>query len=183
MENLKTLMIQIKRGDKNSFADLYRVYFHRIHSFLQGLLQDRILAEEITQDVFFRLWVNREKLNPEMMLESYLFTIAKNTVINIYKQRSTEQKYLQAQVETMETSTTEENLYYKELQKLIDTTVEAMPQQQRIIFRLSRNEGLQNTEIASQLHISKRTVEKHISNALTTLRKTIGKNYLLFFSL
>lgn len=183
MDDTPALISKIRQGDKNSFALLYRTYFSRIFAFLNGLLQDKELAEEITQDVFFRLWLNREKLDPEMPFNSYLFSIAKNTVINFYKQKETEQRYLKLRCEPEEISETEENIYYKELQQLIDRAVEAMSQQQRYVFRLSREEGLSNAEIASKLNISKRTVEKHISNSLSALRIVIEKNYLLLFLL
>lgn len=179
------LIEKVKQGDKDSFTTLFRVHYPRIHSFLSSLLKDRELAEEITQDVFFRLWINREQLNPDLSFDSYLFNMAKNTVINIHKKRGVEQRYMDAhsaeEATAKDTTDTEEQLYYKELQLLIDEAVTLMPPQQQHIFRLSREQGLKNAEIAEKLNISKRTVEKHISNSLNILRKVIENNYLLFF--
>ncbi|MEG2067635.1 MAG: RNA polymerase sigma-70 factor, partial [Tannerellaceae bacterium] len=179
MDISKALLVRIKQGDKEAFAQLYRAYHPRICSFLYGLLQNSGLAEEITQDVFFRLWLNKEKIDPDMAFNSYLYSIAKNTVVNFYKKKAAEQKFLLAKREEEAVSETEEKLYYKELQGLINAVVESMPYQQRTVFRMSREEGLLNAEIASKLNISKRTVEKHISNSISTLRKVIEKNQFL----
>lgn len=178
------LVLQVKKGDKSAFAQLYRSHYPRIFSFLRTLLKDSFMAEEITQDVFFRLWVNREKLDDTMPLEPYLFSMAKNTVLNFYKRKETEKRYLENQRETEEAEEQiEQELYGKELQRLINDAIDAMPVQQQKIFRLSREEGLLNAEIAEKLQISKRTVEKHISNSLSQLREVISKNYLLCFFL
>lgn len=176
------LIRRIKEGDKTAFSQLYRSYYPRIYSFLYTLLKDSPLAEEITQDVFVRLWINREKLDETASPDPYFFSIAKNTVLNLYKKKQVEERYLESlQVHTEER--TEQELYYKELLHLIDDTVDKMPTQQQRIFRLSRDEGLLNAEIAEKLQLSKRTVEKHISNALSQLRDVINNNYLFFFFL
>lgn len=172
------LISQIKNGDKAAFSQLYRSHYPRIYSFLLTLLKDASTAEEITQDIFFRLWINREKLDDTLPLEPYLFSMAKNTVRNLWQRKEIEERYLNGQEEGLEEQT-EQNLYYKELLRLIDEVLDSMPPQQQKIFRLSREEGLLNAEIAEKLQISKRTVEKHISNSLSLLREEIKKNYLL----
>jgi RNA polymerase sigma-70 factor (ECF subfamily) len=176
------LIAQLKKGNKSAFSQLYRYHYPRIFSFLYSLLKDRFLAEDFTQDLFFRLWVNREHLNEEMPLDPYLFTIAKHTVLNFYKKREVEKRYFEKLADEPE-SPIEENVYCKELQRLINKAIDSMPAQQQKIFRLSREEGFTNAEIANQLHISKRTVEKHISNSLKLVRRIIEKNYLLCFFL
>lgn len=173
-----SLIAQLKRGNKLAFSQLYRYHYPRVFSFLRTLLKDRFLAEEITQDVFFRLWINREYLDDKLPLDPYLFSMAKHTVSNFWKKKEIEERYLENLSEKTE-DTIEENLYCKELQRLIDEAIHAMPPQQQKIFRLSREEGLLNAEIAERLHISKRTVEKHISNSLEILRQVIKRNYLL----
>lgn len=178
------LVLQVKKGDKSAFSQLYRSHYPRIFSFLRTLLKDSFMAEEITQDVFFRLWINREKLDHTLPLDPYLFSMAKNTVLNFQKRKETEERYLEYQhKEEQAEEQIEQALYGKELQNLINAAIKTMPAQQQKIFRLSREEGLLNAEIAEKLQISKRTVEKHISNSLSQLREVISKNYLLCFFL
>ena len=178
-----TLVNELKRGNKLAFSHLYRMHYAKIYAFLRTLLNDEFLAEEISQDVFFRLWVNRESLDSQVQsLEPYLFTLARNTVHNFHKRKAVEANYLKTLEETTANSV-EDNIYYQELLILINSAIDAMPPQQQKIFRLSREQGLQNTEIAERLHISKRTVEKHISNSLQDLRKVITKNYIFLILL
>ena len=88
-----------------------------------------------------------------------------------------EQDFLTHLKQTIENEeSTENQLVFQEIQALINRTIQSMPPQQRKVFQLSREESLQNAEIAERLHISKRTVEKHISNALTLIRKTLTRH-------
>jgi RNA polymerase sigma-70 factor (ECF subfamily) len=180
--DVPSLIAQLKSGNKLAFSQLYRYHYPRIFSFLYSSLKDRFLAEDFTQDLFFRLWVNREHLDEDMPLDPYFFTMAKHTVLNFYKRKEVEKRYLETLTGEPE-SPIEENVYCKELQRLINEAIDSMPAQQQKVFQLSREEGLANTEIANQLHISKRTVEKHISNSLKLVRRVIEKNYLLCFFL
>lgn len=177
------LVSQIRKGNKLAFSQLFRMYYPKLFTFIQGLLADRPLAEEITQDVFLRLWINREKIDLRLSFDSYLYTIAKNIVLNFYKKKEIEQRYIDHTLHALDTETPEAEapFYYQDLLALVEQAVSEMPPQQQKVFRLSREEGLLNAEIAQKLGISKRTVEKHIYSSLTFLRKIIEKNYLLFF--
>lgn len=177
------LVSQIRKGNKLAFSQLFRMYYPKLFSFIGGLIKDRPLAEEIAQDVFMRLWINREKIDPGLSFDSYLYTIAKNIVLNFYKKKEIEQRYIDHTLRALDagTSDAEEHFYFKDLLALVEQAVSEMPPQQQKVFRLSREEGLLNAEIAEKLGISKRTVEKHIYSSLTFLRKMIDKNYLFFF--
>lgn len=178
-----SLINELKRGNRLAFSQLYRMHYPKIYAFLRTLLRDEYLAEEISQDVFFRLWVNRESLDESVQsLEPYLFTLARNTVNNFHKKKSVEENYLNS-LEEESDNPIENSIYYKELLTLINSAIDQMPAQQQKIFRLSREQGLQNAEIAEKLHLSKRTVEKHISNSLEDLRSVITKNYILLIFL
>lgn len=177
------LVSQIRKGNKLAFSQLFRMYYPKLLTFIHGLLADRPLAEEIAQDVFLRLWINREKIDLRLSFDSYLYTIAKNIVLNFYKKKEIEQRYIDHALHALDTETPEAEapFYYQDLLALVEQAVSEMPPQQQKVFRLSREEGLLNAEIAEKLGISKRTVEKHIYSSLTFLRKIIEKNYLLFF--
>lgn len=181
---MKETIIKIKAGDKEAFASLYKIYYPKIYGFVYRILRDKHLAEDVTQEVFFRLWVNHQSLNEDMAYDSFLFTIAKNITMDIHRKNTLDSDYRHNQY-TINTephvNETSSLMDFADLQKIIDETVNNMPYQQQRIFRLSRTEGLLNEEIAFQLGISKRTVEKHISNSLKTIKEIIKNNYLIFF--
>jgi RNA polymerase sigma-70 factor (ECF subfamily) len=145
-------------------------------------MKDKTAAEEITQEVFFRLWINHKILNPKMSCDSYLYSIARNIVINNFRKFEVEKKYYDEMLQNpVKEDDPGDKMDFLELQKLIAQAIDTMPPQQQLVFRLSREEGLLNEKIAQKLNISKRTVEKHISNSLKILRKLIEDRYSLFF--
>lgn len=182
---MRNIISRIKSGDKDAFSELYRTYYPKIYTFVHKTLKNKGLAEEITQEVFFRLWVNHQSLDETMSYDSYFFTIAKNISMDIYRKNAIEMNYQNERLsEDTEpyTNDTTSQIDFSDLQKLIETAVYKMPQQQQLVFRLSRTDGLLNEEIAQKLGISKRTVEKHISNSLKIIKKIVRNNYMLFFT-
>ena len=157
------------------------LYFPKLKLFLSGFLDSEAEAEDLAQDVFVKLWQNRLSLAEVENLNAYLYRIAKNTLYT-YLDRSyspntipMEESFHIASVEELE-----EIVFAKELEELIEVTIEKMPPKRKAIFCMSRKQGLSNDEIAFQLNISKRTVETHISAALTDLRKVISVLMLFF---
>lgn len=167
----------ISMGDSKAFESLFMLYFPRIKGFINGLLQNNEEAEDIAQDIFVNLWQNRQSLQQVDNLNAYLYRIAKNTVYRHIERSLLFQNYQQRQIELSITATDndeiEKQIYANELELLINIVVEHMPTQRRNIFKMSREEGLNNDEIATRLCISKRTVENHLTTALASIRKTM----------
>lgn len=176
----------ISRGDGKAFESLFLYYFPRVKGFISGILQNEEEAEDISQDIFVSLWQNREKLTEIENLNAYLYRIAKNTVFRHIERFLLFRDYQQLQANNASFSSTEndsieEELYAKELEYLIAVAVEKMPPQRKLIYRMSRIEGISNDEIAKRLSISKRTVENHLTLALADIRKLIVLFILTFF--
>ena len=194
---MRNIISKVKSGDKDSFSDLYRMYYPKIYSFVNKIMKNKALTEEITQEVFFRLWVNHQSLDETISYDSYFFTIAKNISMDIYRKNTIETNYHNYQqsrnfrVSPQKAAKDDRHnvtaplfphfFHFSDLQKLIDEAVDKMPKQQQIVFRLSRTDGLLNEEIAQKLGISKRTVEKHISNSLKVIKVIVKNNYMLLF--
>lgn len=175
----------VSRGDEQAFESLFLHYFPRIKGFINGILQDEEEAEDISQDIFVAMWQNRERITNIENLNAYLFRIAKNTVFRHIERNLLFKDYQQQQADratffSTDNKSIEEELYAKELEFLISVAVEKMPPQRKLIYRMSREEGLSNDEIAVHLAISKRTVENHLTLALADIRKLIGLFILSF---
>lgn len=169
----------LSQGDVKAFDSLFASYFPKIKRFLSGFLDSPEEAEDLAQDVFVKLWQHRSSLIYVDNLNAYLYRIAKNTLYNyLEKNRYAEFSASIPEIPTMEML--EEILFAKELEEIIELAIEKMPPQRKTIFTLSRKEGISNEEIANRLQISKRTVETHISAALSDIRKAI-RLLLLFF--
>jgi RNA polymerase sigma-70 factor (ECF subfamily) len=168
---------KLANGDHGAFDLLFTRYYPIVKSFLAGFIKDEDQVSDMAQDVFFKIWINREAISQVLSFKAYLFRVARNMVYDYYEHNTIKEKYdhkQQEEVGTLYSDLIEEELYAQELSLLIDISVGKMPPQRRRIFIMSRKEGFSNDEIAEQLKISKRTVENHITQALQDLRKIIA---------
>ena len=175
--DIKTLEA-FQDGNHKAFETIFIAYYNKTKTFIDGYIKSEPDAEELTEDLFVNLWINRHSIDTSKSFNSYLHTIARNAAINFLKHKYVEDAYLNNIPEQECSSTSEEDLIAKELGLLIDDTVEKMPEQRKKIYILSRNEGLSNEEIAAQLNTTKRNVESQLSLALKEIRKTISCFFL-----
>lgn len=165
---------ELGNGDHHAFDLLYVQYSPRVKHFLTGFIKDADEASDMTQELFYKIWMNRESISKIDSFKAYLFRMARNMVYDYYEHNQVIENFTQKQWETpLYSDLIEDELYAKELALLIDIAVEKMPHQRQTIFSMSRREGLSNDEIAEKLGISKRTVENHITQALSELRKLV----------
>jgi RNA polymerase sigma-70 factor (ECF subfamily) len=173
--NKESIYLQrLGEGDHASFDALFRLYQPKVKTFLMGFVKDEEEVSDMTQDIFFKIWTNRKSISHVSSFKSYLFRMAQNMVYDYFEHnmvKETYEKGLSGKIYYAESM--EDDLYAKELELLIDIVVEQMPEQRKRIFNMSRKEGLKNEEIANQLQINKRTVENHITQALSDLRKAV----------
>lgn len=171
----------ISCGDQKAFDELFKEYFPKIRKFLFGFLESDAEAEDLAQDVFVKLWQNKSFLENVDNLNAYLYRMSKNMLFNYLKHpRIRELTSISDFLEIPTMEKLEEILFADELEVLINTTVDRMPAQRKTIFNLSRRDKLTNAEIAVRLNISKRTVEAHISAALSDLRKVLYIFFIFF---
>ncbi|MDD6253833.1 MAG: RNA polymerase sigma-70 factor [Candidatus Cryptobacteroides sp.] len=167
------------KGDKNAFASLYRAYAGKCVNFALMLTKDEQTSRDITHDVFIRIWKKRETIARVDSFSRYLFRMMRNGVMDHFERNQINRKFIARQTMEIEEfkSFIDEKVELDELQALIAKALEKMPQQRREVFELSRYKGLNNNEIATHFGISIRTVEKHISNALSDIRKELKENF------
>lgn len=171
----------LRNGNHKAFEELFIAYFKRVKLFICGIIKSEADAEELAQDVFVKLWTNREAINIEKPIGAYLYTIAKNSTLNFLKHKVIEQSYIENFPSFDEVATPEDHFFAREISLLIEMRVNEMPAQRRRIYILSREKGVSNSDIAEQLGISKKTVENQLSLALQDLRKVISLFFFFFF--
>lgn len=181
MKELTTTdLIALGQGNTKAFEELFLLYYPRVKMFITSILDDEQTAEDLSQDTFIKLWTCKSSLVHVQNLNAYIYQTSKHVLYTYldkkFKTLDIGMDYVQ---EVPSTEQIEEMVYSDELESLIDRAINAMPPQRRQVFCMSRKEGLSNEEISQKLNISKRTVETHISTALSALRKIISALLLL----
>jgi len=175
------LIKSLKQGDAKSLELLFRRLYPRLVSYANKYLNNTDEAEEIVQEVFFRIWKDREKLDDRKSINGYLFKAVKNNCFNLLQHWKVENKYADL-INYVYQSLPEENNAYEnfiaqELEIDFQKALHHLPVECRKIFELSRFEGLKYQEIAVKLNISIKTVETQMSRALQKMRLQL-KEYL-----
>jgi RNA polymerase sigma-70 factor (ECF subfamily) len=174
------LLSGLKRGEERFYRSLFDTYYHPLVVFANRMLLDMDLSRSTVQDVFVMLFDKREELAIHTSLNAHLYQTVRNRCLNHLKRDKMKNEHHQIimdKSDTFEQPST--SLELNELEALIHSTIEVLPEQCRRIFKMSRKEGLSNQEIAESLSISKRTVETQISKALKRLREELGKHQML----
>jgi RNA polymerase sigma-70 factor (ECF subfamily) len=166
---------RIRQGDTGQFESLFRSSYVSLVRYARTLIRDHDTAEEIVQDLFYRLWQDKEKLNIESSLNGYLFRSVHNKCLHFIEHTRVRERYAEemsySQPEKQESPS--DILQHKELQTRIAGILKRLPERCGQIFYLSRFEGLKYTEIAEKLSVSVKTVESNMGRALKEFRKEL----------
>ncbi|MBX3242672.1 MAG: RNA polymerase sigma-70 factor [Chitinophagaceae bacterium] len=172
-------------GDRDAFRMLYDLHRDKLYFYALRLTESKQLAEDVLQEVFIRIWLDKERLHEIRSLDAWLFTLAKNKIINGFRRLSKEHSILSEINKDLPhfSDSTTQSVDYNEMKRALQSAIEQLPPQQKIIYRLRREQGLKNDEIALQLNISPLTVKKHISQASRALRSLVEKQMGITVSL
>ncbi|EHQ25011.1 RNA polymerase sigma factor [Mucilaginibacter paludis] len=167
---------RLMMGDQAAFEKIYDLCSEKLFRLAFRFLKDTEQSEEIVQETFINLWLNREKLDSQGNIWLYLYVVGKrlslNALRNISQSKLHTEKLLANFTETQ--NYTEELVFAHDLELLTERVIGDLPKQQQIIFRLSRFEGFSHKEIADQLNISPNTVKNHMGTALKTIKSRLG---------
>ena len=175
MKKLNTdvkLLKDLQKGEEKAFEKIFERYSTQLFNVVHKFTTSRSDAEDVVQEVFSKIWKHRIRLNPDLPFTPYIIKIAKNIIINLARKRIYETAYLSYRyhVQSKFNYVTENQVLFKELQLILQEKIVSLPEKRQIVYRMSRNEGLSNLEIAEKLGISERTVENHINHALKEIR-------------
>lgn len=175
------LISLLKTNSRVAFTEIYKRYWDRMYVVAFNKTGHSKDAEEIIQDIFLDLWKRRDTLEITRSLEAYLATAVRYRVIN--------RMAVKNRIIREELNDTHENLFITQpgwidstdFEKQLTETIERLPEKCRLVFRLSRAEGLSHKEISRQLGIAEKTVESHLSRALRSLRSAFNHFFSFFF--
>ncbi len=173
---LKELIGRLRQSDESAFKSIFQHFQQSIFNFLLYKLKDEALAEDVLQEVFLRVWKNREKLNLEKSFKSYVYTIANNLSLNALRDRSSAaQKSIEIPRSDNHPESPERIFLNAELEEVLASAIESLTEKNRVTFMMSRYENLTYREIAERLDISIKTVETRMVEALKHIRWCIKK--------
>ncbi|MBN1997164.1 RNA polymerase sigma factor [candidate division KSB1 bacterium] len=164
------LASEIKRSNKQAFETFYFRYYKLLFHYIISRIQCSETAKEIIQDIFKRLWQNRNNINTRKSIKAYLFRIANNLLIDSYRKKRVQNSYFDRPEEPPEI-VSGENLDFK---TQFHIAMEKLPEGCRVVFTLHHVKNYTYLEIAEMCSVSKKTVEKRMKLALGMLREQLG---------
>lgn len=183
LHNETELLRQVAEGDEKAFRFMFDLYRNRIYTFALRFVHLEDFAEEIVQEVFVKIWVNRHKLPELKDTGAWLFIITRNITFNSLKRMARERRMaVELFAQTDQEGAPGDPLLYKEYQRLLREAINKLPPQQKMIFTLTHENGLKREEIATRLNLSPETVKAHLALAMRSVRNYIKRydNMILF---
>ena len=186
--DLEIVLQKLAGNDKKALEELFNYYYPRLYNFSKSFLKLEEGIDDILQDVFIKIWNNRTTIHNSATFNPFIFTITRNLLLNELRKRLNNQK-LKDKVQKLavaEEFNTFEKIEYSELREIVDEIIQKLPDKQKQVFILSRNQGLSYKEISEKLNISVKTVEYHIAQSTSSIKsklKQLGVISLLYFYL
>jgi RNA polymerase sigma-70 factor, ECF subfamily len=175
------ILLAIRQGNERVFETVFRKHYQSLCNYACGILKDMDDAEEVVQSIFLKFWEQREGIEISVSLKSYLYRAVHNTCLNRLKHlkiQEVHKQYVGNYYEENHDSATE-MMDKVELENRISNALEKLPEQCRLIFKMSRFEELKYQEIADRLGLSIKTIENQIGKALRIMRTELA-DYLPF---
>lgn len=177
------LIEKIVEGDEQAFSVLFFKYLPVLQAFATKFTKSDDAVEEIIQDAFLRVWLNRDKLAAVENVRAYLYKYVSNECLSYLRKKLKDDKITDAFAAKHEHShnNTSETIDLNEVTKIIAAAVEKLPDQRRNIYQLSRRDGKTIPEIAEMLHVSPNTVKNALVTALKSIRIHLDQHGIVFF--
>jgi len=168
----RELLHKVALGDQKAFTELFERHQTLVYDFALRLTRSKSRAEEIVQDVFIKLWVNRAEIERIQNLAAYINRMARNYSYTALRKIAAEtlRTVELAEPEMAGPSDAEHRLLYNESAKILQTAVDILPPQRKLVYEMCHEQGLKYEEVAAKLNISPGTVHKHMKLALKSIR-------------
>lgn len=166
------LLLLIAKGDEAAFSILFNNYKNKIYSIAFELTESTVIAEEIVQDTFLKIWLRRETFSEVTHFKAYLFTITRNYVFSALKSIARRQNIekIAAQDIPFYYSDTENKLVQKQYEEILKRAVNSLSAKQKQVYLLMKEKGYKRNEVADELQLSSETVKTHLAQAMRSIR-------------
>lgn len=171
MNSEQKLILGLKRGDMKAYEQAFHTYYPKFVRFADYIVKDISVAKDLVQNVFLKVWRYRDRLNPTLSLQNYLFVLTKREVLNYLRTK----RLFESLDSSSELPVTGSRPDSSPDEVLLRQQVSKLPEQRRRVFIMSRFYGMPNKEIARQLSISEKTAERHITLAGKQLREELDE--------
>jgi RNA polymerase sigma-70 factor (ECF subfamily) len=183
----RQLLAAVAAGDEQAFRVLVDAYWRRVYFNTLALVKSHTVAQELTQDIFLKIWMQRDKLLEINSLKGYIYVVGRNQVLAALRKKIKETVTIDKETALEDLLVPDLQLEGKEAYRILLEGMEQLTPRQRAIFTMSRIEGLSHEEIARRLELSRNTVKVHMVLALNFLRTWLAErlDYMpaIFFSL
>jgi RNA polymerase sigma-70 factor (family 1) len=175
LSNERQLFILMAQGDQAAFTKIFTHYESRLNPFILKITRSEIDTQEIVQELFIKLWTDREKMPQIENPRSYIFQMATHRTMNYLRSMARKRKHVgtAASQILMQKNTIEEDFDLKEMEDTIKKIVAQLPAQQQSVYKLSRQQGLKAKEIAERMNLAEKTVKNHLTEALRFIRERL----------
>jgi len=179
MENADYFCVKcLAGGDEEAFVTLYNKYHRKIYYTVLKMTQSEVLTQDVTQNVFLKVWETRASLNPEQNFAAYISVICRNAVLDMFKTAAHEEtikKELKQFAEISEPGQDEDDVY-ETYKNLLDKAIAELPPQRRVVFEMCKLKEKSYNEVARKMNISRSTVQDHIVKANKFIREYLLMN-------
>lgn len=161
---------------EQTFSEIYQAFWKRLYGAAYNHLRDKALAQELVQDVFVKLWLNRNEIKQVENAEAYLLRALRNKIYDHFDSVSSRNKHHKIAVENFseERNAVDDIIVFNEGMEVVDEELRKLPEKTQAVFRLSRFQKYTNDEIAAKTQLSSKAVEYHITQAVKKLRTRLA---------
>lgn len=172
------LLQLIAENDEEAFSEIYKRYSTHMFISAFNILRHKAGTEDAVQEIFISLWKRRGELNIQS-LKAYLLKSVRYHVLRVYKEEKKDDQFYERLAQVSTNILQDDPVIFRNIQQVLQKIILSLPGDQQMIYRLNREQSMSYSEIAQNLNISVKTVEKKMSKSLKSIRPQLDK--LLFF--
>ncbi len=180
----KSLLLQISEGNEKAFRSLFGAYYERLFHYVFSFTKSRQVSEELTMDVFLKIWIGRDIIPQIEKFDAFLFRVAHNKSIDFLRSVAKDPRFqvlLWEQIQMANNTQADTTLILHEYEAKLREAVSLLSPQRKKVYLLSREQDMTHDQIATQLNLSRNTVNNHIVEAQRFIRAYLAKNCDLAF--